>query len=672
MSSKHQNDDSHDIFKDLSIDDSKELMTKGSSSRVDKSKNTIDFRDVVDVLLKIEKCKGVNFKDIIKEILSEFFIKVIKNYPQDLSKIYYFLSYKLGPAYLIPDLELSNDKLESLVQKLFNISETLLIGNLKQTGDLGQVAYDLKKVMEEMNSPQRQQKLKLYEIINTLEEASLEVENNKQNNKLNLIYSILVRTDKDEIKFLIRFLEKNLKLGISKNIIFTSLSRAISRVLVKTYEKDVHKIITKSLNQMEDEDILFGHIIELIDKKANFYQLLELCHLRVGIPVNYQLCESTTGVRSMMKEIGKKSFFCEYNYNGIRCQIHCNKDKVQVFSKNFEDISQKFPEIVGYITIFITKSKEKNKKEIKSFILDCTFLPYDKKNDRTLNVQEIIFFPKEIVMGKPQKANNHICVFCHDILFFNGEILINKTLRDRRKLLDSTFCETISVRFSKHIELDKYDKEEILDFMSDSVLTKCNGIIGKVIDKNSEYTPGEKTFSWIKVNKGYYKAELDDLNFMIIGAKFGMGDRKRIYASVLLACYNEDNDNYEAIGFVNGGLKERQLGELSYYLKDFIIQYIPSNYKFGKHQPDVVFTPKVIIQLKTFFVCLNQYSAVGYNSIYDNYGVSIRFPKILKIREDKKIHQICTSEKIINLYNSQDFLKEAEEEHFTETSSEKK
>ena len=79
MSSKHQNDEDRDIFKDLSIDDSKELMTKGSSSRTDKSKNTIDFKEVVDVLLKIEKCKGVNFKDVIKEILSEFFIKVIKN-----------------------------------------------------------------------------------------------------------------------------------------------------------------------------------------------------------------------------------------------------------------------------------------------------------------------------------------------------------------------------------------------------------------------------------------------------------------------------------------------------------------------------------------------------------------------------------------------------------------
>ena len=164
------------------------------------------------------------------------------------------------------------------------------------------------------------------------------------------------------------------------------------------------------------------------------------------------------------------------------------------------------------------------------------------------------------------------------------------------------------------------------------------------------------------------KAELDDLNFIVIGAKYGAGDKRRVYASVLLACYNEETDNYEAIIFANGGLKERQMGELYYVLKDYIIQYTPNNYKLGKYQPDVIFAPKVILQLKTFFVCLNQFSAVGYNQIYDNYGVSIRFPKILKIRDDNKRNQISTSEKIINLYNSQDFLKETEDnEHLTES-----
>ena len=98
---------------------------------------------------------------------------------------------------------------------------------------------------------------------------------------------------------------------------------------------------------------------------------------------------------------------------------------------------------------------------------------------------------------------------------------------------------------------------------------------------------------------------------MIIGTKYGTGERKRSYSSVLLACYNQETDNFEALVFANEGLKQRQLDELYCILKDYILQYIPSNYKLGKLQPEVIFAPKIILQVKTFFVCLNQTSAVG-------------------------------------------------------------
>ena len=145
---------------------------------------------------------------------------------------------------------------------------------------------------------------------------------------------------------------------------------------------------------------------------------------------------------------------CENSYNGIRCQIHCSDNRIIVFNKSTEDITDKYPEIVGYVSIFINKSKEKNKKEIKSFILDAVFLPFDKKNDRSLNVQELTFFSRE-AMQPNSKINCKICIFCFDLLFFNGEIIINKSLRDRRKVMTSAFCETMSIRFAKFIELEK-------------------------------------------------------------------------------------------------------------------------------------------------------------------------------------------------------------------------
>jgi len=424
-------------------------------------------------------------------------------------------------------------------------------------------------------------------------------------------------------------------------------------------EKKIYNIILRCKNQLENEDILFGHILELISKKTDFNYLIHSCHIRVGVPVNYQTSDSTVGIKSMLNEIGNNSFVAENNYKGVRCQIHCNKETIQIFNSSLEDITQKYPEIVGYTTIFISKSIEKNRKEIKSFILDCTMLPYDKKNDWPLPSQDLTFFPKG---QKNDKVKNQICIFCFDLILLNGDVLIYKTLKERRKHLYSTFHETMSFRFPKHIELAKSEKDEVDDFLSEALLNRCSGIICKVLEKNSNYTPGLKNSSWIKINKSYYKADLDSLYFVVLGAKYGTGDRKTLYSSVLLACFNDEEDTYEAISLTHGALKLRFLDELFYYLKDYTIYYTPNNYKLGDYKPDVLFTPKIIVQVKSFFVCLNQSSAVAYDLIQEDFGISLRFPRILRIREDKKLRQICTTEKMIDLYKSQDFTQDIDYE----------
>ena len=89
---KRKDLNSSSLRKESSFSESKEFV---SSSHLSKSKSSITFRELIDLLVKIEKYKGANAKDCLKEILSEFFIEIIENYRQDLSKIYYFLSYKL-------------------------------------------------------------------------------------------------------------------------------------------------------------------------------------------------------------------------------------------------------------------------------------------------------------------------------------------------------------------------------------------------------------------------------------------------------------------------------------------------------------------------------------------------------------------------------------------------
>lgn len=65
-------------------------------------------------------------------------------------------------------------------------------------------------------------------------------------------------------------------------------------------------------------------------------------------------------------------------------------------------------------------------------------------------------------------------------------------------------------------------------------------------------------------------------------------------------------------------LKDEQFDELYLQLKDYIINYTPSNYKLGSFEPDVIYSPKVIINIKSFFICLNPSSMIPILQMKDN------------------------------------------------------
>ena len=630
---------------------------KNSQQTPNNTENSILFRDIVDVLLKVETCKGENSKDAVKELLSNLFVNIINNYSADLPKIYYFLSSKVGPEYISPEFGIGEGILEKIVGKVIGISDKILKEKLIETGDLGTVASEGKKNVKTMDAFSNfikvgpQKKLTISQIMKVYKNVAVKKGKSSQDEKIKLLCDLMFKADKDEIKFLVRSLQKSLKIGASFKTILNAFSRAITKILKnKTDEKEIYRILLASKNQLSDEDIFFGHIIELIQKKTNFSELIDLCQIRCGIPVNPQLARPTTGIKVIFDRFADTPFTCEYKYDGFRGQIHYYNKKTQIFSRNLEDMTETYPDVVEFINNFIKESAEKNNKQLNSFILDCEMVAYDKKNDKILPFQQLTTRSRKNV--DLATITIHVCMFCFDILLLNDEILINKTLRERRKYLYSTFTESQYIQFAKH--LDSGDAQEMENFMTESVSSGCEGLIVKAIDKNSEYMPGQRNFNWLKLKKDYLDTSLgDSIDLVIIGAQYGKGKRKGLYGSFLLACYNDDNETYETVTMTGGGLKDTELDELYNKLKEIILPQSPSNYKLGKAEPDVIFEAKIVIEVKTADLSISPIYTAGYDLTPDHRGVSLRFPRFQRIRDDKKPHEACTSEEIVKLYNNQ-------------------
>ena len=647
----------NDLNPNLIPSEEKELKTEKRNIGENKQ-SSLPFMDLITVLLKVETIKGENSKDQIKELFAKLFVEIINNYPDDLPRVYYFLMSKIGPEYRSPEFGIGNGILEKIVSKVIGLSDKQLKDKLINVGDLGKVASEGKKNVQTMDKftnfikigPSKP--LLINQVLKVFHDVAGKKGKSSQDEKSKIICKLMFDANKDEIKFIVRSLQKSLKIGASFKTILSAFARAVCKLYKgKLDEKEIYKILLMSKNQLSDEDIYFNHIIDLIHSQDNFNKLVDLCHIRPGIPVNPQLARPSNGINVIFSRFEKIPFTCEYKYDGFRGQIHYYNNKTEIFSRNLENMTETYPDIVEYVNNFQKESQEKNNEQsINSFIIDCEMVAFDTKNNKILPFQQLTTRSRKNV--DINTITIHVCMFVFDILYLNNEILINKTLRERREILYKTFKENEYIQFAKHLNSD--NQEEIETFMTNSIDSGCEGLIIKAIDKNSEYMPGQRNFNWLKLKKDYLDTSLgDSIDLVVLGAQYGKGKRAGIYGSFLLGCYNDDSETYESVTMTGGGLKDSDLEDVYKTMKEHILQKIPSNYRLGEVKPEIIFEPYMVWEIKTADLTLSPIYTAGSSIQKEGKGISLRFPRFIRMRTDKKPNEAITSDEIVNLYESQ-------------------
>lgn len=624
---------------------------------VKEDEKSLPFMNLINVLIKVENSKGENSKDAIKTLFGNLFQEIITNYPDDFPRVYYFLLSKVGPTYRSPEFGIGNGILEKVVSKVIGISDSQIKERMKDLGDLAIVASEGKKTVQTMDKfsnfikvgPSKD--LTLLQVMNIYKDIALKKGKSSQEEKIKLLCKIMFQANKDEIKYIIRSLQKGLKIGASKKTIVFSLGRGISKLLGnKLDEKETSKIIMESISQLSDEDIVFNHIIELIQSKSDFRQLTTLCKITPGIPVDPQLARPTNGINVIFKRFENIPFTCEYKYDGFRGQIHYHNNKTQIFSRNLENMTETFPDIVEYVNNFKKKSDEKNTTPLTSFIIDCEMVAFDKTKNKILPFQQLTTRSRKNV--DVSQITIHVCMFVFDILYLNDEILTKKTLRERRDILYKTFTENEYIQFAKNLSSE--NTSEIEGFMTESIASGCEGLIIKAIDKNSEYMPAQRNFNWLKLKKDYLDTTIgDSLDLVVIGALYGKGKRVGLYGSFLLACYNDDLETYESVTMTGAGLKDEDLEKFYNELQSHIIPKPQNNYRIGSAEADVYFEPYMVWEVKTADLTLSPIYTAGAEIMTEHRGISLRFSRFIRLRTDKKPDEAVTSEYIVKLYKDQ-------------------
>lgn len=157
------------------------------------------------------------------------------------------------------------------------------------------------------------------------------------------------------------------------------------------------------------------------------HNLSENCKLQPGVPLKPMLAKPTKSITEVLDRFEGKNFTCEYKYDGERAQIHyvaedspeqysnsaAGKGFSAIFSRNSEDLSKKYPDILEKLRTWI-------KPEAKSFVLDCETVAWDPVEKKVLPFQQLMTRKRKDVKVEDVKVK--VCVFAFDMLFYNGEV----------------------------------------------------------------------------------------------------------------------------------------------------------------------------------------------------------------------------------------------------------
>ncbi|KAF6234534.1 hypothetical protein HO173_007159 [Letharia columbiana] len=626
---------------------------------------------------------------IISAHCSLFLRQVLRLTPQDLLPTVQLMINKLAADYAGIELGIGESLIMKAIGETTGRSLQVIKADQNEIGDLGLVAAKSRSNQPTMFKPKP---LTVREVLKGLMGIATVSGDGSQGRKIAGIKKLLAAADaslagkrskgiditKDkggasEAKFIVRFLEGKLRLGLAERTVLVGLAHAM--VIHETDKKgdklpsseklaEGEAILKTVYSELPSYEVIVPAMVE-----HGIFHLRDNCKLQPGVPLKPMLAKPTKSITEVLDRFEGKNFTCEYKYDGERAQIHyvagdspqqytssvpksskSAKGLSAIFSRNSEDLSKKYPDILAKLDSWI-------KKKTKSFVLDCETVAWDLVEKKVLPFQQLMTRKRKDVKAEDVKVK--VCVFAFDMLFYNGEAIVQKSLRERRELLHQAFQEVEGeFSFAQHGNTDNL--EEIQTLLDESVKASCEGLMVKMLDTDqSGYEPSKRSRNWLKVKKDYLSGIGDSLDLVVLGAYFGKGKRTSVYGAFLLACYNSSKESYETVCNIGTGFSEAILEELHTKLKDHTIDRPKPFYSHStvaKDQPDVWFEPRFVWEVKTADLTLSPRYKAGADALGDSShkGISLRFPRFIKERDDKKADEATGSRMVVEMYQKQE------------------
>jgi DNA ligase-1 len=550
------------------------------------------------------------------DILAELFKEAS---PDDIDKIIYLSQGQLLPPFHGLEMGMSDKLLVRAISDATNTPTKKVEDTFNKTGDLGETVDELVKI--------KGQNLSVDKVYQELTDVAHTSGTGSVKKKISYLSNLLKGVSAKEAKYIARFVIGRLRLGIGDPTVLEALALAQG-------DRNLRPELERAYNLCSDLGLVAKTLLE---KGMNGVKKF---HVMVGYPIRMALCERLPSSEEIIEKIGKAAV--EAKYDGFRVQIHKNKDRIDMFSRNLERTTHMFPEIKEAVRKFINAD---------TAIIEGEALAYNEVTGELFSFQVTIQRKRkhdiaEIAKEYPLKF------FAFDLLYADGENYTPKPFKERRKKLESIIKKNSVIEPSELFITDRH--EDVTKYFDDAVARGLEGVVAKRLD--APYAAGSRNFNWIKLKRSYKGELADTIDVCVVGYFRGKGSRTEFGVGALLgAVYDPKTDTFKTVSKIGSGLTEDELVQFKKMLDKVSLKH--------KHprvdsvmDADVWVEPKYVVAVTADEITRSPSHTAGKDK--DGIGYALRFPRTIGfLRDDKKPEDANTVKEIIKLFDMQKKVK---------------
>ncbi|CAI0450960.1 unnamed protein product [Linum tenue] len=600
-------------------------------------------------------------------MLCNMFRSILALSPDDLLAAVYLCTDKIAADHENVELNIGGSLVTSALTEACGPSASEIREMYNNVGDLGDVAQRCWQTKKRQKLLAPTPPLLIRDVFSSLHKISSQTGSKSTGRKKSLIVNLMCACQEKEMKFLVRTLVRNLRIGAMMKTILPALAQAVamnsfpssadkhSASHIKEILQGLSTAVVEAYNILPNLDML---VPSLVKNSIGFSS--STLSMDPGIPIKPMLAKITNGVSQVLKLFENKAFSCEFKYDGQRAQIHrLSNGTIRVFSRNGDETTSKFPDLINIVDESCNRTED-------TFIIDAEVVAVDRKNGcKLMSFQELSSRER----GSKESSITldsikvEICVFVFDIMFANGEQLLKFPLRQRRKYLRDLFPDERPgyFRYAEEMTVEPNDaclgNESILNrmntFLEDAWQCSCEGIMVKTLDVDAGYSPSKRADSWLKVKRDYVEGLGDSLDLVPIGAWHGNGRKAGWYSPFLMACYNPETEEFQSVCRVMSGFSDAFYKEMKeFFTGDRTLTKKPPYYR-TLEVPDMWFSAELVWEIRGADLTISPVHQAGVGLVHQTRGISIRFPRFVRSVGDRNPEDCSSAADIARMFNAQ-------------------